>query len=158
MIIYLIRHGDAEEHKIGRADSERKLTDEGKKKMHRAAEAWKNLIGGFDYLVSSPLIRAKETAEIAKEVFEFKDDILIDSRLAFGNNTDDIIALANELGGNVAMFGHEPDFSAHVSNLISYGGALIDFKKGMIAKISFNGKAKLGAGTLEFLIPTKAFK
>lgn len=158
MTIYLIRHGEAEEHKIGRADSERKLTEEGKRKMHRAAEGWKNLINGFDHLVSSPLIRAKETAEIVKEVFEIGDEILIDSRLIFGNKTDSVVDLANELNGSIAMFGHEPDFSSHVSNLTSNGSNSVDFKKGMIAKISFHGKARLGAGVLEFLIPTKAFR
>ncbi len=56
------------------------------------------------------------------------------------------------------LLGHEPDFSEHVSQLISNSGAKIDFKKGMIAKISFNGKAKLTRGVLEFLIPAKAYK
>lgn len=158
MTLYFIRHGEAEDHKLGKSDSERRLTEEGRKKMRRAAEGWKDLIGSFDYLVSSPLIRAKETADIVKDVFEFKDDILLDSRLIFGNKTENIVDLANELGGNIAMFGHEPDFSNHVSNLISKGSATVNFKKGMIAKIMFGSKARIGVGILEFLIPTKAFK
>lgn len=158
MTIYFIRHGEAEEHKIGKSDSERKLTEEGKRKMRRAADGWKNLINGFDYLVSSPLIRAKETADIVKDVFDFDDEIILDNRLIFGNRTENVVDLVNELDGSIALFGHEPDFSNHVSNLISQGNAEIDFKKGMIAKISFGGKARIGGGILEFLIPTKAFK
>lgn len=158
MTLYLIRHGEAEDQKLGKPDSERRLTEEGKKKMRRAAEGWKYLINGFDYLVSSPLIRAKETADIVKNVFDFEDEIILDNRLIFGNKTENVVDLANELGGNIALFGHEPDFSNHVSNLISQGNAEIDFKKGMIAKISFGGKARIGGGILEFLIPTKAFK
>jgi phosphohistidine phosphatase SixA len=62
------------------------------------------------------------------------------------------------MGSDMAFVGHEPDFSEHVSNLVSSSGVRIDFKKGMIAKIGFDGKVRIGRGVLEFLIPTKAYK
>lgn len=75
-----------------------------------------------------------------------------------GSRTEDIISLVNEMpGDDIVLFGHEPDFSTHLSRLVSNSGAEFDFKKGAIAKIVFQGRARLSAGTLEFLVPVKAF-
>lgn len=159
MNIYLIRHGDAEKLSTHKKDSERKLTPEGEQKIRIAAEGWKLLIPNFSHIISSPILRALKTAEIIAGIFEFEGSIITDKRLLFGNKTEELIDLANEIMGNdMAFIGHEPDFSEHLSQLISNSGAKIEFKKGMIAKISFNGKAKLTRGVLEFLIPAKAYK
>lgn len=158
MNLYLIRHGIAEEHSLRKSDSLRELTPEGRKKMEAAAMGWKSIIDGFDVLVSSPLVRAVQTAGVVKDVFHYKGEILTDTRLAPGSRTDKIVDMANEMGyDDIAMFGHEPDFSEHVSNLISSSGAYVNFKKGLIAKISFTGKARIAGGTLEFFIPAKTF-
>ena len=159
MNIYLIRHGDAEKASTHKKDFDRKLTVEGEQKIKTAAEGWKVLIPNFSHIISSPLIRVVQTAEIVAIVYKITGKIIMDKRLAFGGKTDDIIDIANEIMGNdMAFVGHEPDFSAHVSNLISSSGANIDFKKGMIARISFDGKVKMPRGVLEFLIPAKAYK
>lgn len=158
MNLYLIRHGIAEDKKPGQRDYDRELTEEGRKKMAAASKAWKEIIPSFDTLISSPLIRALQTAEIVRKAYGIKEDVIQDNRLMPGSRTEDIIAILNEMQGeNLAIFGHEPDFSMHVSRLISNSGAEIDFKKGAIAKITFPGRARLSAGTLEFLIPVKAF-
>lgn len=158
MNLYLIRHGAAEDKKPGGRDFDRMLTDEGIQKMKTAANGWKNLITHFDYLVSSPYPRAVQTAEIVKDVYSHKDKILFDKRFGPGCPSELLTDIANELNAeNIAFFGHEPDFSGYVSDLISNSGARIDFKKGAIAKISFFNKAKLGVGTLEFLIPARTF-
>lgn len=159
MNIYLIRHGDAEKASGQKKDSDRMLTFEGEQKIKIAAEGWKVLIPQFSHIISSPLARALRTAEIVAQVFKFTGEIIIDKRLMFGNRTEELIDLANEImGQDMAFVGHEPDFSEHASNLISNSSAKIDFKKGMIAKISFPAKAKISRGVLEFLIPAKAYK
>src|SRR3990170_4168847 len=133
MNIYLIRHGDAEKASALKKDFDRTLTPEGEQKI--------------------------KTAEIVAQVYKFTGKIITDKRLIFGNRTEELIDLANEvMGHDMAFIGHEPDFSEHVSNLISNSSAKIDFKKGMIAKISFSAKAKMSRGVLEFLIPSKAYK
>lgn len=158
MNLYLVRHGAAEDKKPGGRDFDRELTEEGKKKMLTAAKGWKNIIPELDTLVSSPLVRALQTAEIVRKSYGLKDEVIQDNRLSPGSRTEDIISLINEMpGDDVAIFGHEPDFSTHVSRLISNSGAEVDFKKGAVAKIVFHGRARLSAGTLEFLIPVKAF-
>lgn len=159
MNIYLVRHGIAEDRASNQSDAERALTHEGRIKMSLAAKGWKQMIDGFDCLVSSPLKRALQTAQIVQEVFNINEDIIVNKKLSPGSRTEDLIDIALEQDGmDIVFFGHEPDFSEHVSKLISNSGAGIEFKKGAIAKIAFYGKPRLGGGTLEFLIPAKAFK
>jgi phosphohistidine phosphatase len=157
MNIYLIRHADAEKSSPSKKDFERKLTPEGVSAVQSAAEGWKNLISSFDYIVSSPLKRAVQTAEIVAKAFEYNKEIITDKRIA-GGKIGDIIEIANSLDGkDIAFIGHEPDFSNYVSSLISSSGAFLTFKKAMVAKISFDNKVRLAKGSLEFLIPAKAY-
>jgi phosphohistidine phosphatase len=159
MNIYLIRHSDAEKSSETIKDNDRKLTKEGELKAKSCAAGWKNIIKGFDFIVSSPLIRAVETAKIISEVFEYKKDIVIDKRIACGTKSEDLIELANSLGGEeMAFIGHEPDFSEHISRFTSISGSFVEFKKCAIAKICFQNKARIGKGILEYLIPPKVFK
>jgi phosphohistidine phosphatase len=159
MNIYLIRHGDSEKISTNKKDTERKLTPDGEKKLKIAAEGWKLLVPQFSHIISSPVSRALQTAEIIAQAYKFTGNIITDKRLISGNKTEGVIDLANEImGHDMAFVGHEPDFSEHVSHLISNSGAKIDFKKGMIAKIAFEGRAKMSRGVLEFLIPAKAYK
>jgi phosphohistidine phosphatase len=159
MNIYLIRHGDSEKISTNKKDTERKLTPDGEQKLKIAAEGWKLLVPQFSHIISSPISRALQTAEIIAQAYKFTGNIITDKRLISGNKTEGLIDLANEImGHDMAFIGHEPDFSEHVSHLISNSVVRVDFKKGMIAKISFDGRAKMSRGVLEFLIPVKAYK
>jgi len=158
MNIYLIRHGDAEKVSIGKKDFDRELTPTGRIKFKTAVQNWKNLIKGFDFIVTSPLARAVQTANIIAGLYGREDKILIDKKLSCGSRTESIIEIANSLEGvDIAFVGHQPDFSEILSDLISAKGAYIDFKKGAIAKISFGNKVSAAKGTLEFLIPASIF-
>ena len=159
MNIYLIRHGDAEKSSVSKKDFDRELTASGIAKIKTAALNWKVLINSFDYIVSSPLIRAEQTASAIAEVYGFNKEIISDKKLSPGSKTESLIEIANSLSGeDIAFVGHQPDFSEHLSNMISSKGAYLEFKKGAIAKISFYNKAHLGKGILEFLIPAGAYK
>jgi phosphohistidine phosphatase len=158
MNLYLVRHADAEKTQPGKKDEDRKLSKEGKERIRGVAGEWFYFIKKLDLICTSPLIRAVETAEIIGKCFEYKGEIIRDNILGPGSYTKDMIELINSLEGNdILIVGHQPDLSEHVSNLISSNGALIDFKKAAIAKISFNGKVNLSKGYLEYLIPTNAF-
>ena len=154
MNIYLIRHGDAEKISKGVKDFNRKLTLEGESILKIAVKSWKKLIPSFDYIISSPYIRAVQTGKIIALEYDQINKFKANEKVSSGSKTDDIIEIANSLDGNdFAFVGHEPDFSMHVSKLISSKGAFISFKKGAIAKIVFDNKASLSKGVLEFLIP-----
>ena len=160
MNIYFIRHSDAENSSITTKDFERKLTEGGIEKIRKSAEGWKHVIPSFDYVVSSPLLRSLQTAEQILDIYDLdKSKLIIDKRLKSGSDLDDIIEIANSLNEDeIAFVGHQPEFSEHVSELISQTYAYIDFKKAAIAKINFYNKVKKGKGLLEFLIPPQIFK
>jgi phosphohistidine phosphatase len=158
MNIYLIRHGDAERISLDKKDYDRELTPTGKIKLKSAVFNWNNTIKEFDFIITSPLVRAIQTANIIAEQYNASDKIVIDKKLSPGCDTGDIMEIANSLSGEeIAFVGHQPDFSEVLSDLISHKGAFIDFKKGAIAKISFDHKVKPADGTLEFLIPVSVF-
>ena len=157
MNIYIVRHGDAESAVMG-ADNERALTPDGIVAMQRAAAGWKALINNIDCVVSSPLLRAIQTAGIIHKTFEVQSELIIDQTVVSGN-TSKILEIANALRKQDVMFcGHEPDCSRYLADMIANSGNNLNFKKGMIAKVSFQSRARIGAGYLDFLIPVKTFK
>ena len=95
MNVYLIRHAEAERISALIKDSERKLTAEGKLALENAIKFWKVAISQIDILLSSPYLRAKQTAEIVSDNFNLTDKFFVDNKLAPGCKTKDIIELAN---------------------------------------------------------------
>jgi phosphohistidine phosphatase len=159
MNLYLIRHADAEPISPTKSDHKRELTPKGKESIRKAAEGWKKTIKSLDIIASSPLIRAVQTAEIVASVFNYKAKIITDKKITSGCKLEDLIDFIRSFDeGNVAVVGHEPDISRHLSALVSSSGMYTEFKKSSIAKIKFEGKVRASGGTLEFLIPSELFK
>jgi phosphohistidine phosphatase len=159
MNLYLVRHGDADKPSTSKPDFERELTQKGRDSIKKAAEGWKNIIQSFDIIVSSPLKRAVQTAEIIANVFDYSKKIITDKRIASGSKPDDLIDFLRSLNNkNIAVVGHEPDLAHNISALTSSSGMYTEFRKGTIAKINFEGRIRLSGGTLEFLIPADTFK
>ena len=69
MIIYILRHGEAEAKSSQKMDEERRLTSFGKSQLRKSLVIAKEIGTRVDLILSSPLVRARETAEIAKEIF-----------------------------------------------------------------------------------------
>jgi phosphohistidine phosphatase len=123
-MIWLLRHGDAED---GSPDAERKLTAKGEQQGHAAGEALAKLGVHLDICLSSPKVRAAETARLACEPLGI--EVKLESRLAGG--AFDAEALVAGLG-DVLLVGHDPDFSVAVADLT---GARTQLKKGGLAGI-----------------------
>jgi phosphohistidine phosphatase len=124
-VIWLLRHGDAEQ---GSPDAERPLTDKGRRQARIAGAALKELGVEFDACLTSPKVRAADTAAIACEPLGVEPRT--EPRLAGGRF--DPIELAAGLGEHVLLVGHEPDFSDAVRDL---SGGDVDFKKGGLAAL-----------------------
>jgi phosphohistidine phosphatase len=125
-MLLLLRHGDAAD---GSPDSERPLTNRGARQSRAAGAALRVLGIAVDACLSSPKVRAMETARIACEELEGVE-VRAEQDLAGGDFDAD--ALAAGLGEIVLLVGHEPDFSNAVSELT---GARARIKKGGLAAI-----------------------
>jgi phosphohistidine phosphatase len=125
-MLWLLRHGDAED---GSPDAERALTEKGREQARVAGAALKKLDVKIDACLSSPKVRAAETARIACEQLGDVEPQL-EPKLAGG--PFDAEALAAGLGDNVLLVGHDPDFSAAVHSLT---GAQVRMKKGGLAGV-----------------------
>ena len=123
-MIWFLRHGDAE---AGDDDFARKLTKKGERQSHDAGAALAALGVGFDLCLSSPRVRARDTARLACESLGV--EVTIEDRLAGGSF--DPLELAAGLD-NVLLVGHEPDFSNAIAELT---GGRVDLKKGGVAAV-----------------------
>jgi phosphohistidine phosphatase len=122
----LLRHGDAQD---GSPDAERPLTDKGRDQSRAAGAALRALGVEIDACLTSPKVRAADTARIA--CAELGDiEPLLEPKLAGG--PFDAEALAAGLGDDVLLVGHDPDFSSAVHSLT---GAQVRMKKGGVAGI-----------------------
>jgi phosphohistidine phosphatase len=125
-VLWLLRHGDAAD---GSPDAERPLTDKGREQARAVGRALKALGVTLDACLTSPKVRAAETARIACAELDGVEPQL-EPKLSGG--PFDPEALAAGLGDEVLLVGHDPDFSMAVHSLT---GAQVRMKKGGLAGI-----------------------
>jgi phosphohistidine phosphatase len=124
-VIWFLRHGDAED---GDGDDwARELTEKGRRQSRAAGEALAKLKVDFDACITSPRIRALQTAEFACEALGLEPEV---AEELSGGDFDAASLAAGR--GNVLLVGHEPDFSRAVGDLT---GARIEMKKGGLAAV-----------------------
>ena len=124
MVIWILRHGDAEAGE-NKPDADRELTEKGERQSVNAGRALKKLGVELDACLASPRVRAKRTADLACEVLGVR--VEVDDRLAGGDF--DPLELASGRG-EVMLVGHEPDCSQAVA-LVT--GSRVKMKKGGLA-------------------------
>ena len=141
MNLYIIRHAIAvEEGTAGyESDSERPLTEKGRKKMRQIAKALRQLDVDFDLILSSPYVRARETAEILADIFKMKKKLEFSDNLIPLGNPELLIAEINEKYSvdNLALVGHEPHLSTCIGMLVAGNNTLgVALKKGGVCYLS----------------------
>lgn len=139
MELYLIRHAIAEEEAPSGDDSQRALTEKGAKKMRQVAKGLRVLGAEFDLILSSPYVRARETAEILADVFKMKKKLEFSDHLVPMADPNLLIAEINEKYSvdSLALVGHEPYLSTLVGTLVADGAGMdITFKKGGVCRLS----------------------
>lgn len=155
MNCYFLRHGIAvEPDEWQRSDDDRPLTREGIARMEREAKGIEDLSLDLDVIVTSPLLRARQTAEIVADRLKLGGGIVEDARIAHGFDADSCRAiLADHTDAqSIMLVGHEPTMSETIGRLI--GGASIELKKAALAAVEFADHSAR-VGTLIFLIPPK---
>lgn len=155
MKLYFLRHGiavDREEWKGN--DFDRPLTDEGRERMAREAKTIAKLDLGLDVIITSPLLRAKETARIVADRLKMGDELIEDERLGPDFDATRLSAILQEraIADAIMLVGHDPSMTEMVGQLA--GGARIDLKKGGLACVDVRDFASLN-GQLVCLVTPK---
>ena len=147
MLVYLLRHGIAAE--LGesgvRSDAERPLTKEGIKKLREAAHGYRKLLERPVRVLSSPLLRARESAEILCEVLELPSQVEHCAILVPEADPRDVISLlqselmAGPGRGPFLLVGHEPHLGRLLGLLLSGSEhATVPFRKGMLVGVDLD--------------------
>ncbi len=159
MDLYILRHGQAAERdtNLYPNDCDRPLTKRGKSVTKKVAEILKRLDLTFDIILTSPFLRALETAEIAAKVLHNKKKLKMTPFLAADQNPKKIIM---EIRKNyvhhekILLVGHEPYLSTLISVLISGRSDIpILLKKSGLGKLSITHISYSQCATLEWLMP-----
>lgn len=152
MKIYFLRHGAAEERRPGLRDFDRRLTEEGIAEMKRVALGLARLEIEVDHILTSPLPRALETAQIAGAALQAKTGVLVTSDElaagAFGLGELQALVRKTPSAQRLLLVGHEPDFSEVVRDLT---GASIEMKKAGLAFVETN-RIEQDTGVLRWLL------
>ena len=137
MELYLIRHALAQQLGLKNdfTDEKRTLTSEGRDRMREVARGLRRLGVQVDLLLTSPLARAVETAEIVADALGLsKKEVISTDKLAPGGSADELFAEIKSHGvESVALVGHQPDLGEIIAKIIQAHSKLsIDLKKGSI--------------------------
>lgn len=150
MILFFVRHGRAvRESSAG--DRGRELADTGIAALQAAAPLWRRLNLRPDVVISSPLVRALQSAELLVEGLGLREGAVVDERLEPGAGWGDLARAMAAFpdARRVAFVGHEPDFSTAVELLT---GGSVRLRAGGIACVEFPGIPEPGAGELAWLL------
>jgi phosphohistidine phosphatase len=162
MRLLIVRHadaGDSEEwERSGKPDSERPLSEKGRKQFKRAATRIAELVPAVQLVVSSPYTRALQTAELLLEAWPEPPKRATAESLVPDVKPDAFVRWlsAQPPTDVVAAVGHEPHLSTMATWLIAgVDGSRLTLKKAGACLISFDGRVEKGAGVLEWLMGPK---
>jgi phosphohistidine phosphatase len=143
--LWLLRHGEAETHG-GRPDEQRELTERGERQARAAGGALAALGVRLDAVLTSPRVRALETARLACEALAQTIEPEVHRPLSAGFDGSQAQALLSRWGegARVLLVGHEPDLSSVVGELT---GARVDLKKGGMAMVRTSAPDTTRSGT-----------
>jgi phosphohistidine phosphatase len=160
MNLYILRHGIAVEHGAAgyKNDDERPLTGKGERRMWAIADAIKEMEISFDSIFSSPLVRARQTAEIVAESLKCKKRLELTDTLSPQHSAKPLIEHLQDQRAvdDILLVGHEPFLSQFISLLISGNPETsVLLKKGGFCKLSTEHLKHGKCATLEWLLTPK---
>ena len=142
--LWLLRHGDAEPHGV-RPDADRRLTERGEAQSRAAGKALAAIAVDFDAILTSPRVRARDTARLGAEPLGVTPQD--HESLGGGFSREDALEVLSAYGpdAKVLLVGHEPDFSQLIHD---FTGGRAEMKKGGVAAM----RIARGAGDLLVLL------
>lgn len=138
MDLFLLRHGIAEDPKPGQSDALRALTSEGRSKLTAVLEVARGANVQPSLILSSPLKRAIQSAEIASKILGYEGTILRSDALQPDSNPEDVWqeVRGHRTEESLLLAGHQPLFSLLAAYLLGAPSARVDFKKAGLLKLT----------------------
>jgi phosphohistidine phosphatase len=151
MKLYVLRHGKADWPDWDKEDSLRPLTEEGVKELRRAAKFWNKIGVAPKLIITSPLPRARQTAQLAHK--QIGGELQLEAKLSPGATPRIVKSLLHEQmksqSGDLMIVGHEPDLSEIIR---SFTGAHVKMSKAGLARLDFENPQQ---ARLIWLLPPK---
>ncbi len=157
MHLLFLRHGPAEsKNEWSGDDDDRPLSAHGKLVVTDVACSLPRLAARPEIILTSPLARARQTAEIASECLEARDHVIVDKRLAPGFDLKHLEKLVRDHGDPevLMLVGHDPDFSDIVRALT--GGGRLAIRKGGLAQVELPNPKVMKGRLVSLLVPVPA--
>lgn len=157
MQIYLLRHGIAEDAPAGKADADRALTPEGIKRLREILKRARTASVAPSLIVTSPYVRARQTAELAAEILGYGEALSPSTKLTPMASPVDTWAELRALRGepSVLLVGHEPHMSSFAAFLLGTPELRVDFKKGAMVRIDLPETGVMPRGVLKWMMAPK---
>jgi phosphohistidine phosphatase len=152
MQIYLIRHAEAVERTTSIPDDFRYLTSRGRDRFREVAATVKQCRIEPQVIITSPLVRAVQTAEILSETLCFSGDLVVFPSLASGFRLNEFNRLMENFSAcrEMAIVGHEPDLGELLGRLLDISPCML--KKGAVAALKIKQMKPVSIATLLWLV------
>jgi phosphohistidine phosphatase len=159
--LYLVRHAIAAERGPNYPDDrERPLTSEGIARFKQAVVGLKDLDVALDLVLTSPLVRAKHTADLLVGGLGTKPRTEQLEALSPGGRLPAVLEAVTKFAKRyrrIALVGHEPNMGEIAAKLLQSRG-VVEFKKGAVCCIELDGAMPTGPGALRWLLPPRALR
>jgi phosphohistidine phosphatase len=154
MIVHLLRHAEAEDVSPTGRDADRRLTDDGRRRMKAVAKAVSKLDPGYDAVLVSPLLRSRQTAEPVADACGFRGPLVETRALAPNADPMEVLhELARLKPGTALLVGHQPHLGRLFGLLLSGRSDLdVPMKKAGIAAFDAGADPSLGRAELKFYL------
>ena len=156
MRIYILRHGIAEDAPAGGSDANRALTQEGKQKLRAVLERARRAGVRPAVILTSPLKRALETAEIAASILEVSGDLVRTNALALNSSPERVWKeIRAQKAEEILLAGHEPLLSTLVAFLLGCDALMVRMKKGALVCVDADAEGTQPRGVLNWMLISK---
>lgn len=162
--LYLVRHAVAALRGPDYPDdADRPLTDDGSARFRRAVAGLRQAGVQLDLVLTSPYVRARETAELLATGLRPKPKVVVVEALAPGQRRSEIVAAvahhsaSGRGAARLALVGHEPDLGELAARLLGAKGRF-EFKKGAVCRIDVDRAMPAGPGTLRWFLTPRVLR
>ena len=157
--LFVIRHAEAEDAveaiHAGRQDKERRLTQSGKRDMRKGAEGLAELVDEMPLILTSPLTRTVQTAELLQAAFP-KAELRRHTLLAPGSDPGTLLKSVANRPGPGALVGHEPDLSQWIGYMCTGASrSVVRMKKGSVCRLDMPNQPMAGEACVAWLFTLK---